>query len=402
MILGVFMCSATWGDCGGICAFYPRGGDIERKMCGSKNYGEECNDPAAVYSVCVKNKRAGVDTNWVKSCAARICKPGYLLWVYGNNINTGTPYGRCRSETYLQNKFCNKGKKKCEEAGCPGDCVVWKQTYTWGRSQGGYTSTDAYVDKQLCRCGDSAPEQTQTTMNCTYIFRAYCSDLGLAGKDYEIVLDSSDGESILPIMVELTQEKLRDAQNNGYGELTEEMIAACTNGEMFDSDDKSKLSQTAQKLLQVLYKHDLEWLKGEMASRDSLLREAVIEECQAPAGSGYVEIGHSSYTYTVEGTSGNSGNHVAINNAKSVLSSFFARAESDASVWKNAEGKFNAARLASDLTSAVVLGTVGGVVSAVVIKKNQVKKGFESLECYIHGYKVADWGDVFEASLRTR
>ena len=63
------------------------------------------------------------------------------------------------------------------------------------------------------------------------------------------------------------------------------------------------------------------------------------------------------------------------------------------SKWKNTEGKFNTARLASDSTAAVVLGTVGGVVTAKLVKKSQVKKGFESLQCYIGGQPIAAYGD---------
>lgn len=89
-----------------------------------------------------------------------------------------------------------------------------------------------------------------------------------------------------------------------------------------------------------------------------------------------------------------------LESAKSTLSAFFSAAQSNASVWKDSEGKFNKARLASDLTAGVVLGSVGGVVSGVVIKKNQVKKGFEALHCAVGGQKVADWGDEFNVGLR--
>ena len=67
----------------------------------------------------------------------------------------------------------------------------------------------------------------------------------------------------------------------------------------------------------------------------------------------------------------------------------------EVSKWKNEDGKFNTARLASDSIAGVVLGTVGGVVTAHVVKKNQLKKGFEDLQCYIGGQSVADWGDGF-------
>ncbi|MCL2748576.1 MAG: hypothetical protein FWE50_00690 [Alphaproteobacteria bacterium] len=69
-----------------------------------------------------------------------------------------------------------------------------------------------------------------------------------------------------------------------------------------------------------------------------------------------------------------------------------------ASAWKNAEGKFNTARLASDSIAGATLGAVGGIVSAVVTKKHQIKKGFEDLNCTLSGEKIADWGDEFQIS----
>ncbi len=89
-----------------------------------------------------------------------------------------------------------------------------------------------------------------------------------------------------------------------------------------------------------------------------------------------------------------------INSAQSTLKGFFDYAKKNASVWRTSEGNFNGARLASDITAGVVLGTVGGVVSGVVIKKNQVKKGFEALHCTVGGQKVAEWGDEFSVGLR--
>ena len=93
-------------------------------------------------------------------------------------------------------------------------------------------------------------------------------------------------------------------------------------------------------------------------------------------------------------------NSAKIESAKRTVSSFFSSAESNKSVWKDSEGNFNTARLASDLTAGVVLGTVGGVVSGVVIKKKQIEKGFDALHCAVGGQTVADWGDIFNVGLR--
>ena len=87
-----------------------------------------------------------------------------------------------------------------------------------------------------------------------------------------------------------------------------------------------------------------------------------------------------------------------VNSAMSVLNAF--AAGEDASVWKNADGKFNTARLASDATAGVVLGTAGGLISNRLIKKNQIKKGFEGISCYVGGQIVADYGDEFTVGMQ--
>ncbi|MBP5707900.1 MAG: hypothetical protein J6W79_02805, partial [Alphaproteobacteria bacterium] len=84
--------------------------------------------------------------------------------------------------------------------------------------------------------------------------------------------------------------------------------------------------------------------------------------------------------------------------AMSVLNSFAASA--DVSVWKNAEGNFNGARLASDSIAGVVLGTAGGLISNSLIKKSQTKKGFEDIRCTVGGQFVADYDDDFTVGIK--
>lgn len=69
------------------------------------------------------------------------------------------------------------------------------------------------------------------------------------------------------------------------------------------------------------------------------------------------------------------------------------------SVWRDTEGRFNTARLASDSIAGVVLGTVGGLVTANVVKKNQLKKGFEDINCSVGGQNVAKYGDQMRVGL---
>jgi hypothetical protein len=72
----------------------------------------------------------------------------------------------------------------------------------------------------------------------------------------------------------------------------------------------------------------------------------------------------------------------------------------ESSKWRNEDGKFNAARLASDAAAGVVLGTIGGVVSSKIIKKKQVENGFEDIRCVVADQEVAEWGDEFQVGLR--
>ncbi len=84
----------------------------------------------------------------------------------------------------------------------------------------------------------------------------------------------------------------------------------------------------------------------------------------------------------------------AENSLDSVVAAF------DRSKWRDADGNFNTARLASDSVAAVVLGTAGGLISSKVIKKKQVENGFEDIKCTIGNQEVADWGDEFQVGIQ--
>ena len=84
----------------------------------------------------------------------------------------------------------------------------------------------------------------------------------------------------------------------------------------------------------------------------------------------------------------------AISDIDSVVSTL------DRSKWKNAEGGFNTSRLLSDSIAGVVLGTAGGLITSHVVKKNQVKGGFEDIQCTVGGQVVAGWGDEFQVGIQ--
>ena len=85
--------------------------------------------------------------------------------------------------------------------------------------------------------------------------------------------------------------------------------------------------------------------------------------------------------------------HANVQASMRVLNDFVATA--DVSVWVNKDGKFNVARLGTDIASGVVLGTVGGLVSNAIIKKNQMEKGMDGYYCTVGDDIVADYGDEF-------
>ena len=89
-----------------------------------------------------------------------------------------------------------------------------------------------------------------------------------------------------------------------------------------------------------------------------------------------------------------------VNDAYSRLVSIHNKFRDEKSVWKDAEGKFNTARLASDSIAGVVLGTAGGLITSSVVKKNQVEDGFEDIKCTIGGQNVAEWGDQFRVGIQ--
>ena len=81
-----------------------------------------------------------------------------------------------------------------------------------------------------------------------------------------------------------------------------------------------------------------------------------------------------------------------------ILEEHFTTKYSD--VWKDESGNFNTARLTSDSIAGVVLGTTGGIITSQVIKKNQLKRGFQDLKCVIGGQDVAAYGDEFSVGLK--
>lgn len=93
-------------------------------------------------------------------------------------------------------------------------------------------------------------------------------------------------------------------------------------------------------------------------------------------------------------------NYTEIRGIYGELTTIHKKFSGNISVWKNADGKFNTARLASDSIAGVVLGTAGGLITSNVVKKNQIENGFEDIKCTIGGQNVAAWGDQFRVGIQ--
>jgi len=341
---------------GGACAVYARGGDVEQKGCLKnssatnfvdkwKSEGSSCDATDAKTARCFKQKNVAGDD--VMSCAAKICNDDSALWLYRKSENNYQSYGLCRKQNWLQKEFCDKNHKSCGK--CGGKCML--NVFEW--TNGSFGKTNAFYDDKLCVC--------------------VADDNGGGGEQKE------QKPNVCP------EKDCKDTCNVTINESIK-----CNNGKKFESKKTVKVckecveqqNMTCDQYQETINKcDDLKCIENrlkQLTEIDKLLKEW--------CGAGYS-------TTTPD-------NSAQINAAKNTISSFFSSAESSANVWKDKDGNFNTARLASDLTAGVVLGTVGGVVSGVVIKKKQVEKGFDALHCTVGGQTVADWGDIFNVGLR--
>lgn len=86
--------------------------------------------------------------------------------------------------------------------------------------------------------------------------------------------------------------------------------------------------------------------------------------------------------------------------SKSRIEELLADLDLKKNVWRDVDGNFNSARLASDTVAGVVLGTAGALITSHVIEKSQVKNGLEDIQCTIGGQVVGSFGDSFRVGMR--
>jgi len=368
-----------------ICGVYRDAGDVEKKACNNKRPGDPCRaESTEKSSKCVRT--IGKDKKSHLSCEAGECQSDSALWlkkVKGKYVN----WGRCRKKADL--------KKGCNCGGCAPDEKCDLYIVTWQAA--GYGQTDAYHDDELCKC---------QKMSCAELYpnneaRRACCD---ADKDDEW---RNDTQGCCPD----GQKWIKD--DNGDWSCVPETRTVkcrieftgsihCTNGIVNRTEKENPWivdlgefgvseKDCEKEAVAIKQQADLATFAGEYTDTMKAVAYKLCADYENPSQG---NVGVSNGT--------NSGYNMGYDYlaAEKTLNKFVQDAESNRSVWKNAEGKFNTTRLASDITAGVVLGTVGGVVTGVVIKKNQVKKGFEALNCSVGGQKVADWGDEFSVGLQ--
>ena len=421
--------------------------------------GADCDDrdTDAVIAKCVeqtttqKYEHGGSNQQWtVRSCSAKTCKPGTALWLHvEKDGKTLTPYGRCR--TYAQ----IMGNSTCDCSHCKENEVCVEHTFTY--TNGKYGETEAYADKWPCVCVDKCEKQYKGNENAIKCCKAVrdgkpvtqnsdgscsCNDENKKWNGTDCV--DKDCADLWPNNPEAracceagkqwneTEKKCECGENEKWvwdpntntgkcePEKVEEdtpvddgtlskcyvrlgLTIRCANGKTANAHTNFYLTETQARQLKL-----------DCASGKDVT-SAILGNIPTAAAELYTKINNNTdgirtkleqkvcgCNFSVEWSAEEYNKKQEIEKAKNTLLGFFSYANDDdnKSVWKDAEGNFNTARLASDLTAGVVLGTVGGVVSGVVIKKKQVEKGFNALHCVVGGQTVADWGDTFNVGLR--
>lgn len=347
----------------------------ENLYCDSKTYHNyatpvscECKNPEAKEKV----KKAGIT-----SCAAKECNNGYLL--YTTNLDgqisivdavlssqksrmtkqSVRSQGLCRSRNKLK-AICDKGCGCDSDEKCELNEVVVKN---YGKN------VAAYVGEEMCVC---VPQNGQP------------NDNEKPNGDEPVVETTPDCDNPCEV-----RQKISVICPDGRSGLnTDKLLYKICPDDLRKLGLKSSSCPEVQRSFDAC--RDADCIKN-LINDVNLYKELIKAVCETGTGSASGSTGNSS-------AGGTSASEVLV--AQKKLDDFYAYAKGNRSVWKDAEGKFNTTRLASDLTAGVVLGTVGGVVSGVVIKKKQVEKGFDALHCTVGGQTVADWGDTFNVGLR--
>lgn len=269
-------------------------------------------------------------------CTAKQCEKGYFLWVTSK---------RSKKPITSYDQYQSQGicipENWCAQQGCP-NCKL--HTFKWQ----GKNATD-----EICYEEKSGDTQQPNTHKITYITNN-CGNIDTcAGNTAPTTYTTGTGATIT---CQLSKEKF-----TFDGWCTDEALQNCKKEQTIDKN----------------------------ATGD----RTFYAKCTNQGGNN----GSSEITVTVNCNDQSCQTTDIFTQIDSFIGSKFSE---KSSVWKNDDGKFNTARLASDSIAGVVLGTVGGVITSNIIKKNQIENGFEDLKCTIGGQTVASYGDEFTVGVK--
>ena len=325
-------------------------------------------------------------TEPITSCAAKYCNDGYLL--YTTNTRSEIPVKGYSGRVASQGICVSRASLEqwCEKNGsCPDDekkkCVLNEIVVeNYGRD------VSAYIGEEICKCVDD--ERTCAELYPNDTAKQKCCEANGNWNDAINACDCPDDLVWNPEKQQCEKKKQDNGDNEqpdkkpgnnptlsdcDYGMSVE---IRCGNGKTYTEYMKFKLTNDEVDSL----------LGGNRDQCKGVLSKSIYEKVEDYKNKAK-ELCKTKIKAELE-------------IAQSEWEAFMHSAKSNRSQWKNQEGNFNTARLMSDATAAVVLGTVGGVVSTKIIKKKQLEKGYDVLHCTIGGQTVADWGDEFSVGLQ--
>ena len=398
----------AWGECS---SGSPEGGknctpgqgrsdNYEKIICANKNVGDPCETNGAAVARCIQQADGG------KSCAAVKCDDGFYLWLTSkasnaNRVSTVThveihpdkntvnvndklqSMGKCYSWDELSATCLKKCDKTCSEeyeVCVPNIIRVTNRSYNPKKHQWEtYQDVWGYDGERRCACSqktcaDQFPQDTA---------KRKCCEEGGNWNDETNSCDCPDDKKWDEKQQKCVEKETKPQQQQLPKKpcvFTRRLMVVCEDGTVGEEELTIILTEAEAAAWNQPNCPTPEQIKDrdpQGLERLENFQKQQLEICK------------------------NRKKQKAISEASKVWDEFVAYAKDDSNktVWKTKDGEFNKARLISDATASVVLGTVGGVVSSKIIKKKQIEKGFDVLHCTVGGQTVADWGDEFTIGL---
>ena len=362
--------------------------------------GTECtsHNPHSTYAECTYVLNHG---KYVPSCAAKTCESGYHLWFWDNQGTGKYSMGVCRNEQQAQSYCTNWCTDEYKDKNCT---PVLNGNRTTIRHNGTrHNLIDAFIGcehetNNTPKTPDSDPTPNpQTDTGCDLTFAdgqtienvdwAESAKPGYDDTDNKITLINTPVRNITSIYTNKDKEIIKQNESGfvaNYDENAPHLFDLThINNSQIPQTERDKYTDAVA----IIFKCNNG--KPEITPIVSVPVPGTPNPNNGTTLSLTCERGTQCQKFDV---------FSAIDEQISYLQGrdFF----TGSSVWKTDAGKFNTARLASDSIAGVVLGTAGGIITSKIVKKNQIKNGFEDLKCTIGGQVVATYGDEFTVSIK--